>query len=150
MGSCGTTDEERNQVVEPVVEASLANSGAILVGGAAGPGFFAICCAIFCPLIFTLIKCTENKGGGLDVVYVLVVGLISFGLSRIHPLLAFVGSLFLYGSWGYASYIGADYWLCPMSAPGGILENSKSRRGSSKRSSKRSSRKSSKRSSRKK
>ena len=131
----GKTDDE-------LKEGSLATTGgALLAGGAAGPGFFAICCAIFCPLIFTLVKCTGNKGGGLDVVYVLVVGLISFGLSMVNPFLGIIGSLLLYGSWGYASYIGADYWLCPMSAPGGILENSKAKRGRSRKSSRKSSRK---------
>ena len=127
----------KDESKEDVYEASVATTGggvALLAGGAAGPGFFAICCAIFCPLIFTLIKCTENKGGGLDVVYVLVVGLISFGFSMINPFLGIIGSLLLWGSWGYASYIGADYWLCPMSAPGGILKHSKSRKSSRKSS----------------
>tara|TARA_X000000950_G_scaffold38763_1_gene41458 strand:- start:3725 stop:3898 length:174 start_codon:yes stop_codon:yes gene_type:complete len=53
----------------------------------------------------------------------------------VNPFLGIIGSLLLYGSWGYASYIGADYWLCPMSAPGGILENSKAKRGTSRKSS---------------
>ena len=91
-------------------------------GGGVSPGFMAICFALCCPCIYQLINCTGYKGGWADVFYIMLVGAIWGTLTSVHYSFGLIWPIAIYGLWIYSSMNGVDDFLCPISAPGGLMK----------------------------
>jgi len=89
-------------------------------GGGVSPGFLAICFALVCPCIYTMLNCTGYKGGWSDVGLAWLIIFIAGCFVAIHPIFIGVQFAAFIALWVYSSSSGVDDFLCPISAPGGL------------------------------